>query len=435
MAKTGQKLYKHAKKLIPGGVQLLSKRPEMFSPEHWPAYYSKAKGSKVWDLDGKKYLDISIMGVGACILGYADEDVDQAVIAAIKSGITSTLNCPEEVKLAEVLLELHPWFDMLRYARTGGEAMAIAVRIARAKTGREVILFSGYHGWSDWYLSANLSNSKNLDGQLMPGLAPAGVPRGLAGTAIPFEANEIDNLKDLVKGKEDKIAAIIIEPARGEEASVKYLTELKEVAAEINAVLIFDEITSGFRMGPGGIHRQYGVHPDLAVFAKSIGNGYPISVIMGVETVMQAAQSTFISSTNWTDRIGTVAAIATIDKYCKNKVEKRIISTGELVKRIWQSTAKKHNIDLKISGLPSLPSFTIESELSGHIYAKVVDELLDRQILGFRQFKPSFAHCSKDIDAYAKAINEVFEALSNLDHDELLSSPEAHMGFHRLTRE
>ena len=138
--------YRKAKKIIPGGVQLLSKRPEQFAPEIWPAYYSKAKGCRVWDLDGKEYIDMSIMAIGSCILGYADDEVDDAVVQAIRNGVSSSLNCPEEVELAELLIDLHPWFGMVRYARSGGEAMGLAVRIARAHTHRDIVMFSGYHG-------------------------------------------------------------------------------------------------------------------------------------------------------------------------------------------------------------------------------------------------------------------------------------------------
>ena len=163
-AGTGQALYRKARTLIPGGTQLLSKRPERFLPDLWPAYYSKAQGAMVWDLDGREYLDMSILGAGACVLGYADPEVNQAVIEAVQQGSASTLNCPEEVELAALLCELHPWAQMARFARGGGEAMAMAVRIARAFTGREQVAFCGYHGWSDWYLAANLSDTQALDG-------------------------------------------------------------------------------------------------------------------------------------------------------------------------------------------------------------------------------------------------------------------------------
>src|SRR5579862_5334671 len=144
MSHTGQELYKRARRRIPGGTQLLSKRPEMFLPEQWPSYYSKASGSSVWDLDGNRYIDMSYSGIGSCILGYADADVDAAVHAAVNAGSMSTLNCPEEVELADLLCELHTWADMVRYARCGGEAMAVAIRIARASTRKAKVAFCGY---------------------------------------------------------------------------------------------------------------------------------------------------------------------------------------------------------------------------------------------------------------------------------------------------
>ena len=175
----GQDLYNEAKKVIPGGTQLLSKRPEMWLPDQWPAYYSKAKGCEVWDLDGNHYYDMSIMGVGANALGYAFDEVDDAAKQAIDNGGMCTLNAPEEVYLAEKLLELHPWAAKVRYAKAGGEAMAMAARIARAYTKKDIVLVCGYHGWHDWYLSANLVKGDPLADVHLQGLAPVGVPRGL----------------------------------------------------------------------------------------------------------------------------------------------------------------------------------------------------------------------------------------------------------------
>ena len=432
---TGQKLYRHAKKLIPGGTQLLSKRPEMFAPEIWPSFYSKAKGCKVWDLDDIEYTDMSIMAVGACILGYADDEVDEAVIEVIKKGVNSSLIAPEEVKLAESLIELHPWFDMVRYSRSGGEAMGIAVRIARAYTDRDNVLFSGYHGWNDWYLAANLNNNSNLDGQLMPGLEPKGVPRGLEGTAKPFDANSIESLVEKIRGEEKKIAAIIIEPARGEAASIDYLKDLKELANDIGSVLIFDEITSGFRMCAGGIHRVYGVNPDIAVFAKSIANGYPMSVVIGTEEVMQAAQKTFISSTNWTDRIGPTAALATLKKYQRESVDKHIIEIGDLVKDVWQKRADEYKLKINISGLPTLASFSFESSYANELNTLFTIEMLKEGFLGWRQFKPSYAHSKKIIDQYSLSVKKVFKAISEDPKGKRLDTPKHHSGFQRLTKE
>ena len=431
----GQLLYQRAKRLIPGGTQLLSKRPEMFAPNVWPAYYSKAKGFKVWDLDHNEYIDMSIMGIGANILGYADDDVDNAVMEAIKNGSSSSLNCQEEVELADLLIELHPWAEMVRYTRSGGEACAVAIRIARAHTKRDKVLFSGYHGWSDWYLASNLGDTDALDGQLMPGLDPNGVPRGLKDTAIPFHFNDIDELKFKAGGIEKEIAAIIVEPARGEDAPKDYLVLLKTFAKNIGAVLIFDEITSGFRMCAGGIHLNYGVNPDIAVFAKSIANGYAMASIIGTEKVMSSAQSTFISSTNWTERIGPAAAIATIKKYIHENVAEHIINIGDAVKKVWLTNSEKHKININVSGLPTLAAFSFLAENNQTMMTVFTIEMLKRGFLGFRQFKPSYAHSTDDVSKYQNAVDEVFFNIATKPIDELLVTPVAHTGLHRLTKE
>lgn len=434
-ANKGPALYRRAKELIPGGTQLLSKRPELFAPNIWPAYYSRAKGCQVWDLDEKKYVDMSIMAVGACILGYADDEVDAAVINSIQKGVNSTLNCPEEVELAEALIDLHPWFDMVRYARSGGEALSIAVRIARAKTKRDIVLFSGYHGWTDWYLAANLADESGLDGQLMPGLEPNGVPRGLKGTAIPFNFNDIDSLRETIRGQESQIAAIIIEPARGEEAPSEYLKTLRDISSEIGAVLIYDEITSAYRMCVGGIHRRYGIYPDMAVFAKSMANGYAMSAILGTEEVMQAAQTTFISSTNWTDRVGPSAALATLKKYQETETDKHIIKVGSRVQQIWRDAALKSEIQINVTGLPTLCSFSFNAINAMELNTRFVIEMLKRGFLGFRQFKPSLSHTNAELLRYSKAVEEVFNLLSKLPVDDVVHTPVAHDGLYRLTKE
>lgn len=435
MNSRGVALYRDARQMIPGGTQLLSKRPEMFAPDVWPAYFSRAKGARVWDLDHREFIDMSIMSVGACILGYADDEVDDAVVGAVRAGVSSSLNCPEEVTLARDLLDLHPWFGMVRYARSGGEAMSVAVRIARAHTRRDVVMFSGYHGWADWYLAANLADQAHLDGQLMPGLQPNGVPRGLAGTAIPFDANSIESLREKLRGREGQVAAIVIEPARGEDAPAGYLRALRDLANEIGAVLIFDEITSGFRMCAGGIHRNYGVYPDMAVFAKSLANGYAMSAILGTERVMQSAQSTFISSTNWTDRVGPAAAVATLRKYQRCDAPSHLIAVGNYVKRIWADAATKAGLKINITGLPTLAAFSFDGEHAVAMNTRFTTEMLKHGILGFRQFKASLAHGQAELDAYRNACEEVFALLAETDPDELLIAPAHHVGFQRLTRE
>jgi glutamate-1-semialdehyde aminotransferase len=343
------------------------------------------------------------------------------------------LNCPEEVELAKALIELHPWFGMARFCRSGGEAMSMAIRIARAHARRDVVLFSGYHGWTDWYLAANLADERGLDGQLMPGLEPNGVPRGLAGTAIPFDANSIESRREKVKGREKTVAAIVIEPARGEDAPAGYLKDLRDLASEIGAVLIFDEITSGFRMCAGGIHRNYRVYPDIAVFAKSMANGYAMAAVLGTEQVMQAAQTTFISSTNWTDRVGPTAALATLKKYLRTDAHACLISSGEKIKQIWREAAQQACLKVSVSGLPSLASFSFLEPSAVTLDTAFTISMMREGFLAFRQFKPSLAHSEQDLENFKKACCLAFLELQ--DRTKELSSPSHHTGFARLTKE
>jgi glutamate-1-semialdehyde 2,1-aminomutase len=388
----GQELWKRAKKIIPGGNQLLSKRSEQFLPELWPAYYHHAKGDEVWDLDGNRFIDMCIMGIGACPLGYADTDVDSAVSSAIKKGTMCTLNCPEEVELAETLTRLHPWSDMVRYARCGGEAMAVAVRIARASTGKDTVAFCGYHGWHDWYLSANLADDKALDGHLLPGLSPAGVPRSLSGTSLPFRYNNAEELRKIQDKTKGELAAIIIEPIRDREPDREFLQELKRVVTETGAVLIVDEVSAGFRLTTGGAHVLYDITPDLCVFAKGMSNGYPMAAILGKEEVMQAAQDTFISSTYWTERIGPVAALATITKYKSDNVPDALINAGKRVQEGWKKAAKVTGLELDVGGIYPLSHFSIKTydPLAAQTYYTQL--MLEDGFLAGKAFYASYAH-------------------------------------------
>lgn len=434
----GQDLYIKAKRLIPGGTQLLSKRPEMFLPDYWPSYYSKAEGVDVWDLDGHRYIDMSIMGVGACILGYADSDVDAAVHKAVSNGSMCTLNCPEEVELAELMCELHPWFDMVRYARSGGEAVAIAIRIARAATGRDKVAICGYHGWHDWYLAANLGDTSNLDGHLLPGLSPAGVPRALKGSALTFNYGDEAAFKKIIEEDGDNLAAVIMEPARGHEAFLSFLSAVQSETRRAGAVLIFDEITSGFRMCCGGIHIKYGIHPDMSVFAKAISNGYPMAIVIGRREVMEAAQNSFISSTNWTERIGPTAALATIRKYREHKVDRHIIDIGGHVQNLWKDLADEAGLNINVNGLPTLGHFEIEGKDSLMLRTLFTQMMLDRGYLAWCQFKVSYAHKHEHIEAYKTACREVFHIIHDIiekgTEENILKGTVSHAGFKRLVK-
>jgi len=409
----------------------------MFLPEQWPAYYDRASGVTVVDLDGNSYIDMGIMGVGACILGYADPDVDLAAKEAISRGVMCTLNAPEEVELAELLCELHPWAEMVRYGRSGGEAMSIAVRVARAHTGREKVAFCGYHGWTDWYLAANLGSSGHLDGHLMPGLEPGGVPASLQGTAFPFHYNQVDQLKEIVAGCRGDLAAIVMEPRRDNPPEPGFLEEVREIASACGAVLIFDEITTGFRMTAGGIHLLLGVSPDIAVFAKAMANGYAMAAVIGRGEIMQAAQATFLSSTNWTERIGPAASLATIRKYQRASVAQHICAAGTRVMEGWSAAAQRNQLNVHVSGLPSLNHFSFNHDNEPELTTLFNQIMLEKGYLAFNQFKPSLAHTNEHVDSYLVAVEEAFAIIADAvvqgDAATRLKGPVAKRGFYRLT--
>lgn len=433
----GAKLWKEAKKIIPGGNQLLSKRSEKFLPDLWPSYYLKAKGCEVWDLELNHYYDFAQMGVGSSVLGYADKDVNAAVTQSIKDGSMCSLNCPEEIELAKILLKLHPWAQMARFARTGGEACAISVRIARAHSKKSKIAFCGYHGWHDWYLSANIGGSTNLDGQLLPGLAPLGVPRELKGTALPFNYNKIEELEKIVKENKDEIGAIIMEPCRASPPDKGFLENVRKIADRIGAILIFDEVTSGFRVNIGGIHLTYGVYPDIAVFGKALGNGFPVSAVIGKRNIMDSAQNSFISSTFWTERIGYAAAIATIRKMKKYDVPKYLVKYGELINAGWKKLSKTHNLEIEINGIPPLTHISFKCDKPLEAQTLYTQEMLEKGYLLGSAVYTTYAYSEKIIDEFIADSDAVFykikKALEAKNISKYLKGGIIHAGFKRLT--
>jgi glutamate-1-semialdehyde 2,1-aminomutase len=431
---TGQKLWKRAKQVIPGGNMLLSKRAEMFLPDQWPAYFSKAKGCKVWDLDGKEYIDMSIMGIGTNTLGYGHPEVDAAVHQAVDAGNMSTLNCPEEVYLAEKLVELHPWADMVRLARSGGEANAIAVRIARAATGKDKVAICGYHGWHDWYLSANLGDDKNLDGHLLPGLEPNGVPRNLKGSVFPFNYNKFAELEELVNIHD--IGVIKMEVVRNHEPEDNFLHKVRKLATARNIVLIFDECTSGFRETFGGLHKKYGVEPDMAMFGKALGNGYGITAIIGKRAVMEAAQTTFISSTFWTERIGPTAALATLKVMERIKSWDQITRTGLDIRQGWQQLADKHSIKIDHWGMPALTGFTFQSPNALAYKTLVTQEMMVKGYLASNSVYACIDHTPEVVTEFLANLDPIFAMINECEEGRdvmrLLKGPVCHGGFKRL---
>lgn len=408
----GLKLWDRAVKSIPGGNGLLSKRPDRYVPDIWPVYFRSAKGCEIWDLDGKKYIDMAQMGIGSAILGYANEELNIAVNAAIADGVSTTLNAPEEVYLAEKLLELNPFAGGVKFARTGGEAMSMAVRIARAYSGRDKIAFSGYHGWCDWYLAANLTNDQNLTDHLLPGLDPKGVPKGLANTALPFRYNNVEDLRHLINTNKD-VGVIIVEGARYDFPTQDFLNEIQIVAKERDIVIVVDEITSGWRMTDGGVYKLYGFSPDIAVYGKAMGGGFAISAVVGRNEVMDEAQNTFISSTFWTERVGFVAALKTIEILTRDKVWKHLIRIGNRIGESWLKLANKHALKLHITDFKPLITMIFEyDDLNNSILSLFTQEMLKRRYLAASSVYVSSAHSDTIVDEYLDHVDEVFGFIS-----------------------
>ena len=433
--RTGQELYSKAKKIIPGGTMLLSKRPEMFLPENWPAYFSKAKGCTIWDLDNKSYTDMSIMGIGTNTLGYGYDEIDNAVLDIVKKGNMSTFSCPEEVFLAEKLIEINPWADMVRLARSGGEANSIAIRIARAASGRDKVAICGYHGWHDWYLSVNHNEKDLLSGHLLSGLNPLGVPKNLKNTVYPFHYNNFEELENIVTTED--IGVIKMEVVRNFGPENDFLQKVRDLATKHNIVLIFDECTSGFRETYGGIFKKYGVIPDVAIFGKTIGNGYALTTIVGKRSIMEAAQTTFISSTFWTERIGPTAALKTLEVMERIKSWEIITERGKKMQDGWLRLAQENNLKINIAGIPALTTYSFQGKSNLEYKTLITQEMLKKGFLASTNFYASIAHEDDDFENYFNELNQVYHIISRCEKGELnimdlLEGPVCHSGFQRL---
>ena len=430
-----QDLYVKAKSIIPGGTQLLSKRPEMFLPNLWPSYYKKSKGCEVWDLDNNHYYDVGIMGIGTCVLGYANDAVNDAVKDSIDNGSMSTLNAPEEVELAEKMLEIHPWSDQVRFAKTGGEAVTVALRIARACTKKTKIAFCGYHGWHDWYLSANLNDEEGLGGQLLPGLSVDGIPKELKNTAFPFNYGNYEKFNEIISNFGNELGVVIMEVQRYKTLDIDFLKHIRKITEDLGIVLIFDEISSGFRVNIGGMHLLHGVNPDMAVFGKALGNGFPIAAILGTANVMSSAQSTFISSSYWTERTGYVAALKTLEFYKEKNVIEAISKTGMFIRKGLTDIFDKTKLNISVlGGLDSVVAMDIQEENPLLLKTIFIQEMLDRGFLASNLIYVSFAHTQDVIDKYLENALEVFQLIANNKDnlDSLLKSEISHNGFQRL---
>jgi len=430
-----KKLWSQCKLLIPGGNGLISKRPERYSVEKWPTFYSRSKGIHIWDLNKKKYTDMCQMGIGTCVLGYANNFIDKKVKAAIDKGVNSSLNSLEEFYLAKKILKYDKFADNVKFARGGGEAMAIAVRIARATSKRDIIAFSGYHGWHDWYLATNLKNKQNLNKHLLPGLEPIGVPKGLINSIVGFNYNDIEDFKTKVKNKD--LAAIVVEGSRFQNPNKEFVKTINRFCKTNNICLIIDEITSGWRNTIGGVYKKFGFKPDIVVYGKGIGNGYAISCIVGKKKYLKNSDKSFISSTAWTERLGFVAASATIDFFIKEKVNNKIDKNGKYLIKQWKILKEKHNLKLEFSENSALASFyfNYESNINSKLYKFFTERMIDYNYLATNSIYLSYYHNKNEFDKYLKVCDKIFFEIKCLinNKNKLRNLKQRKESFKRLT--
>lgn len=430
-------LYQQARRLFPYGTQLFSRRPELGAFGQAPIYFERSKNAHFWDVDGNEFIDTA-MGVGPVILGYGYDKVDNAVKAQIDRGVLGSLNNALEIDVAQTIVDMVPCAEMVKFCKSGGEADAIAVRIARGYTGKEKVLFCGYHGWHDWYLAANLESASSLDQHLLPGLSPKGVPPSLSGTILPFEYNNLDQLNVLLKENAGEVACIIMEPTRFKQPDKGFLKGVRQLADEHNCLLIFDEVITGFRMAKGGAQQFFGVTPDLATFAKAMANGYPLAAVAGSREIMQSQADNFISSTYWSDTVSLAAGFATLDEIKNKPVIETINKTGQTLVSHLKQTAQKYALKVDVAGHGF--DFTLifnYGALSNKVMTLFIQEMVARGIYTNGVFYPCYTHTSDDVQKILSAADEAFallkQGIEKNRIDQLLKAPERRAGFRRLT--
>ncbi len=401
--------YKRAGELIPGWTQLISRRASQFAYGVSPIYAQSAKGSRFVDLDGNEYIDW-VNAVSAVILGHADDVVDSAVKEQIDRGSIYTVSSHLEIELAEELVNTIPSAEMVRYAKGGGEACAVAVRIARGTTGRDKILFCGYHGWHDWYQAANHLVNPESGEYPFAGIEPIGIPRVIADTVAPFTYGDLEMLEELLETNRNGVAAIMMEPLRSEFPPPGYLEDVQGLARKHDVVLIFDEVSSGWRLSTGGAQKCLGVIPDMTVVAKAMSNGYPMGAVVGSRRVMEPASQMFVSSSYWSDNVGLTAALTTIRELKRRDSERCFKEIGEKLRAGLNEAIALSGISGACNGLHTNPSITFElpdETLQQKVKTLFIQEMAKRNIHCSTGFNATLAHSDDDIERTSESAREV----------------------------
>jgi len=433
-------LYEQAGELIPGWTQLISRRADQFAHGVSPIYAQRAKGSRFVDVDENEYIDW-MSAVGAIILGHADEVVDGAVKEQIDRGSLFSANNPLELELAEELNATIPSSEMVRYAKGGGDACAVAVRIARGVTSRDKILICGYHGWHDWYQAANYE-ADPVSGEFpFAGIEPIGVPKALAGTVIPFVYGDLEMLAALLDEHAGEVAAIMMEPARSELPAPGYLETVQEMAAKHGVVLIFDEVSCGWRLEIGGVQEAVGVTPDMTVVAKAMSNGYPMGAVVGSRAVMEPAKRMFISSSYWSDNVGLAASVATIRELKRRNSPQRFKEIGENLRSVLDAAIADAGLEGSCTGLHTSPAVTLKTPDDvdpRKVSTLFIQEMARRGVHTYMNFKATLSHTEEDVrltgEAAAESLRVVRGGLERGNLDELIEADLKKEPFRRLVR-
>jgi glutamate-1-semialdehyde aminotransferase len=381
-------------------AQTFSKAPMCFPQGSYPAFLQSGRGCRVTDVDGNEYIDW-ILALGPVVLGYAHPVVDAAVRRQLDSGMTFSLPHPLEVEVAELLAEVIPCAEMARFSKTGSEVTSAAVRAARAFTGREKIAYGSYHGWHDWY---SVTTTRDV-----------GIPRANKELVVPFQYNDIASLQAALKAHDGQIAAVILEPVTLDEPAPGFLDELISVTHRAGALVIFDEIVSGFRIALGGAQERYRVKPDLATFGKGMANGMPLAAVVGRGDVMRKFEDVFFSTTFGGEALSLAAAQATIGEFRRLDVAKQLWSTGEALKAAFERAAKAAGVDGKAWG-PG-PHFVMlvkdaRGEQTPEVKSLFLQECVRRGILfHFGAINVSAAHGSDEVAFTERAMTEALQVV------------------------
>ena len=389
-------LLQKAERLIPACTQTFSKGPSQFVQGVAPNFVSRAEGCKLWDVDGNEFIDYT-MALGPMILGYNYPRVNEAITSQLREGTTFTLPHKIEVELAELLVDIIPCAEMVRYGKNGSDVTSAAVRVARAYTGREKIACCGYHGWQDWYIGTTSRNR--------------GVPKCVRDLTLTFEYNNIESLVEVFDKNKDEVACVIMEPVSTIEPRDNFLEEVKKIAHENDAILVFDEVVTGFRIALGGAQEYYGVVPDLACFGKGMANGMPISAIVGKSDIMKEFEDVFFSFTFGGETLSITAAIATIEEIIEKEVIEHIWDVGKYLIEGTQKLIRENELEryVEIRGLPPRTVMIFRDEEGGEsmeMKSLFQQECIKRGILFTGAHNISLAHTEEIVDKTLEVYGE-----------------------------